>query len=157
MKAKKNLVLGIVLVLLFSLVACGQKTIEEELSIDLVSCISSSRSDSENSLYEINDSYLTNLGLTKSDTKHCAISMDTGSKAYCVAIIETNDKENVSKKLEDYSANRAAELYVQYYDESLIAEKSVIRYLKDYIIFVMGPNAETTCDSIENSLIIAMG
>ena len=157
MKAKKILILSIVLVLLFSLVACGQKTIDEELSIDLASCISGSRSDSENSLYEVNDSFLTNLGLGKSDVKHSAISMDTGSKAYCIAIIETDKKEDITKKLAEYSANRAAELYIQYYDESLIAEKSVIRYFDDYVIFVMGVNAENTCDSIENSLIIAMG
>lgn len=159
MKKSKWILGAVLLVLSTALIGCGQK--EEAKTVDLAQCISDSRSDSENALYEAKNkadkgNYIENLGLDESRIKNSAISLCIDGKAYCLAIIETDDQEVITAQLDTFSQKRADELFVEYYDESVIAEDYEIRYFDDYVVFAMCENAEEACNELENSLILAV-
>lgn len=153
------------LILCLCLCSCTKENDEIQKNVEIipdeiVNIIKESRSDSENSLYPIKTNvdeitYIEELGIKDlNNIKTSAISLSTENKSYCIAIIRAKDLEKIEKDLKEYSENKKNDLYVENYQESIVAEKYKIKKIEDFIIFVMGEDSENICETIEDSLIL---
>lgn len=152
-------------ILCLCLCSCSKEKdeIQKDIEIasdEIVNIVKESRSDSENSLYPIKTNtdeitYIDELGIEDfNNIKVSAISLSTENESYCIAIIKAKDLEKVEKDLKEYSEKKKNDLYIENYQESILAEKYKIKKIEDYIIFVMGEDSENICEMIEDALIL---
>lgn len=155
-----------IIVLLFIFTGCSNTNEKDEIKKDLssemlIDIIYNSRSDKENHVYPISEILFSDI-IDSEDEKLNNISfvgsVSNDNEAYCVLIsnISDFDKSRVQEQLENYIIEKSNSLYTNYYEESLVAKESIIRYVDDYIIFVMSNNATELCESIENNILIEL-
>ena len=149
-----------ILVIITSLGVTGCNN--ESVNVSLDECIGKVQSDSENSLYQVktkddtDENYLDDLGLDTSKVKDSAVSICLDSKAYCLAIIETNNTKLIGEQLDIFAEKKADQLYKEHYEESLLAKQYTIKYIDNYVVFAMCEDSKDTCELLENSLILSM-